>query len=84
MKLECCSSHVWAKAKEQCAFRFEPTIGPELWQRQSTPPGPNRTQSHDILLARFLQLIEPVLDDDQFVRSDLPDVPNHQDPLTVW
>jgi len=84
MKLERCSSHVWAKAKEQCAFRFEPTTGPELWQRQSTPPGLIRTQTPDILFARFLQLIEPVLDNDQFVGNALPDVPNHQDPLTVW
>jgi len=84
MKLECCSSHVWAKAKEQSAFRFEPTIGPELWQRQSTPPDLNRTHSHDILLARFLQLLEPVLDNDQLVGNGRPYAPNHQDPLTVW
>ena len=84
MKLERCSSHVWAKAKEQCAFRFEPTLRPESRQRQSMPSDLTRARSHDILFARFLQLIEPVLDNDQFVGNALPDAPNHQDPLTVW
>jgi len=69
--------------EERCAFRFEPTLRPESWQRQSMPPGLIRTRSHDILLARFLQLLEPVLDNDQLVGNDRPYAPNHENPLAV-